>query len=257
MTTSPNPCQSSEPPPFSWISNACTDVGSVRDLNEDAYLERADAGLWAVADGMGGYSAGDLASGLLTSMLSLLEPAGHLGSFVTQVCERAAQVNEQLLQEAAAREKSVIGTTLAALVFGEKHGVYIWAGDSRVYLHRAGELHRLTRDHSTVEELVTRGELHPEDVENHPAANEITRAVGGEEELALDAEIIELDHGDVFVLCSDGLTKEVSDAEMAEIIVQHGFDNLARTLVDTSLSRDARDNITVVAVHVKQDKASV
>lgn len=256
MTTSPSPWQNADSrhtgARFTWMSNASTDVGSVRDLNEDAYLERADAGLWAVADGMGGYSAGDLASGLLTSMLSLLEPAERLGSLVAQIRERAVQVNQQLLQEAEAREKTVIGTTLAALAFGEKHGVYLWAGDSRVYLLRAGELHRLTRDHSTVQEMVTRGELNPEDVENHPAANEITRAVGGEEELDLDAEIIELDDGDIFVLCSDGLTKEVDDAELAEIIARHGFEGLAQTLVDISLSRDARDNVTVVAVRVER-----
>ena len=177
--TLPSRWQSAEtrivPPSFTWVSNACTDVGRVRDLNEDAYLERADVGLWAVADGMGGYSAGDLASGLLTSMLSLLEPAQRLGTFVAQVSARAEQVNEKLLEEAEARDKSVIGTTLAALIFGDQHGVYLWAGDSRVYLYRAGELHGLTRDHSTVEEMVDRGELRREDVESHPAANEITR----------------------------------------------------------------------------------
>lgn len=255
MTTSPNPWKNAESPRaerFAWTSNACTDVGSVRDLNEDAYLERADVGLWAVADGMGGYSAGDMASGLLTRMLSQVEPAERLGHFVAQICESAAQANQQLLQEADARDKSIIGTTLAALAFGEKHGVYLWAGDSRVYLFRAGELHRLTRDHSTVEEMIARGELDPEDVEDHPAANEITRAVGGEEEFDLDAEIIELDDGDIFVLCSDGLTKEVDDTEMAEIIARQSFENLAKTLVDISLSREARDNITVVAVRVER-----
>lgn len=240
--------------PFTWASNACTDVGRMRDLNEDAYLERADVGLWVVADGMGGYSAGDVASGLLTSMLGLLEPSEQLGTFVGQITARAEQVNQKLLQEAEARDKSVIGTTLAALVFGEQYGVYIWAGDSRVYLYRAGELHGLTRDHSTVEEMVDRGELSREDVESHPAANEITRAVGGEEDLELDAEIIELNDGDIFVLCSDGLTKEVADAEIAEVISRHEFVDLARELVDISLARDGRDNITVVAVRADRTK---
>ncbi len=83
-------------------------------------------------------------------MLSLVEPAQRLGQFVARVCERSQQVNQQLVHEAMARDKAVIGTTLAALVFGRRHGVYVWAGDSRVYLYRAGELHRLTRDHSTV-----------------------------------------------------------------------------------------------------------
>jgi protein phosphatase len=140
---------------------------------------------------------------------------------------------------------------VAALVAFEGHGVYLWAGDSRVYRFRQGRLRRLTRDHSQVEELVEEGLLAPEEAESHPAANVITRAVGGEENLEVDAEIVELAPRDLFLLCSDGLYKELSEADIAGILARTPSPRAARQLVDTALERGARDNVTALVVRVE------
>jgi protein phosphatase len=229
-----------------WVSAAATDVGNVRSLNEDAFLDRADIGLWAVADGMGGHDAGDLASRSIVESLAAVCRSENLGASVEEIRYRLLDVNRALRTEAGKRGESVIGSTVVALVAVGRHAVSLWAGDSRIYLFRDGSLRRLTRDHSQVEELIASGTLTPDQAEHHPASNVITRAVGGGDDLTLDAQIQELAEGDVFLLCSDGLNKEVNDQEIAELLGQTDPMAAAQSLVDLACRRGGRDNVTAL-----------
>jgi serine/threonine protein phosphatase PrpC len=235
---------------FKWRSSSRTDVGTVRDVNEDACIELPRIGLWAVADGMGGHSAGDLASSSIIEFLSSLPAPETLSSFVDDVERGLVELNARLREVATREQVSTIGSTVAALLLFREHCVCLWAGDSRIYRHREGHLEQLTQDHALVEELVERGVLTPEEAAGHPQSNLVTRAVGASDTLYIDAEIFELRARDRFVLCSDGLDKEVSDEEIARLAERESIDSLSDALVELALSRGARDNVTVVAVEV-------
>jgi len=234
-------------------STSRTDVGKVRQHNEDACLDRPDLGLWVVADGMGGHSAGDLASGMIVEELGRLQPAPSLSHFLDQVETVLETVNRDLRRLAASREAATIGSTVAALLVRGQHAICVWAGDSRVYRLRAGELEQVTQDHALVADLVDRGVLTAAQAANHPQSNLVTRAVGAGEALKLDCEIVTLRPGDRFILCSDGLDKEVDDREVRDAAARAGDENLADTLVELALSRGSRDNVTVIVVDVQGD----
>ncbi len=232
-----------------WSSASLTDVGSVHTVNQDACLDLPAAGLWVVADGVGGHNEGEVASQLIVD--TLLPTSGHarLSAFVNEVEDRLQEVHKALIDRAASRNKDmIIGSTVAALLVVDQYGVCLWAGDSRVYRCRDGQLEQLTRDHSQVEELVASGGLSREEAENHPHANVITRAVGAGEELFLDVDVQKLCHADRYLICSDGLYKEVSEAEIAEHMKYGDCVTICRTLVALALERGARDNVTVVAI---------
>ena len=137
-----------------WCSASRSNVGTVRKLNEDAVLDLPDVGLWMVADGMGGHAAGDFASGAIVSALAGIPSPASLGALIDEVRRRLQSVNRQLNEEARDRREQVIGSTVVVLLVFGGHAVVVWAGDSRAYLFRRGELTRLTRDHSQVEDLV-------------------------------------------------------------------------------------------------------
>jgi len=236
------------PPTFRWVSAAAADVGTVRSLNEDAYLDRPDIGLWVVADGMGGHDAGDLASRSVVESLAGIGRQANLGSYVDELRLRLLSVNRALREEAERRSESVIGSTVAALIAVGRHAVAVWAGDSRVYLFRGGTLRPLTHDHSQVEELIAKGSLTRDQAENHPATNVITRAVGGDDDLRLDAQIQEILDQDICLLCTDGLTKEVKEQEIAETLRDSDLRLAPQSLVGLACRRGGRDNVTVVAV---------
>ena len=227
----------------------------VRQLNEDACLDRPEAGLWVVADGMGGHTAGDLASSMIVDALRDLQPTERLADYVDELESRLVGVNASLRAIAASQDTQTIGSTVAALVVSGSLGLCAWAGDSRVYRCRAGAIEQLTQDHALVEELVERGVLSREQATGHPQGNLVTRAVGAAETLCLDLEIFELHDGDVFVLCSDGLDKEVTPEEIAEVVGRDNERSISDTLVDIALSRGCRDNITVIAVEVTAGEA--
>ena len=136
-------------------------------------------------------------------------------------------------------------------MFQRRHAAMLWTGDSRVYRHRPGEgLSQLTQDHAMVEQLVTQGVLTRAEAENHPQANLITRAVGAADVLFVDVELFELTPGDVLMICSDGLYKEVDNKEIGELLADESNEDAARALVDLALSRRARDNTTVIVVRI-------
>lgn len=233
---------------FRWQSASLSDVGRVRSVNEDACLEQPERGLWAVADGMGGHTLGDVASRMVVDALARMSGDGDLATRAAEVRACLADVNRRLMTEAAMREVQTIGSTAAVLLAGDARGLCLWAGDSRIYLYRDGTLQQLTRDHSHVEELVSHGLLSPDEARRHPARNLITRAVGVADQFGMDEVELQVLHGDIFLLCSDGLSNEAGDEEIAALLAGNDLCAATRQLVQCALAHGGRDNISVVTV---------
>ena len=233
---------------FRWTSAARTDVGLVREVNEDACLDQPERGLWAVADGMGGHAVGDVASRLVVDALSALGSRGDLGEFVADARDRLLEANHQLRVEAATRQVQRIGCTVVVLMAGDRRCGFLWAGDSRIYRCRRGRLQLLTRDHSQVEQMKSMGQLSEEEALHHPALHLITRAVGATDWLDLDSDTVDVTDGDIFLLCSDGLSNEVSAHEILETLARLDCRDATDTLIALALERGGRDNISAVVV---------
>ena len=236
---------------FRWTSASRSHPGRVRQVNEDACLDQSEHGLWAVADGMGGHSLGELASGLAVQSLMGLPAAEDLEQRVAVALDCLQEVNRHLRAEALRREVPLIGTTIAALLAAGGLCSCLWAGDSRIYLCRAGRLKQLTRDHSGFEVARSRHVSRSDDTVERPQTNLITRALGAEDTLYIDRVNVELRDGDIFLLCTDGLSNEVSELSMKQALLP-GICSLAcDALVDMALDREARDNITAVVVRAE------
>ena len=233
-----------------WQSAACTHVGNVRKVNQDAFLSLPELGVWAVADGMGGHHAGELASSRIVEFLQEVDEPLNMDQFITGVIERLQAANLNLREESVRQDHAVIGSTVAVLIAFGFECACIWAGDSRVYRLRGGRLERLTVDHSLVEEYIAQGRLRPEEAESDPSANVITRAVGVEDEVDFDVRRFDLDSGDRLMICSDGLYKEVSETEMAELMGAGDSASVADRLLGLALERRGRDNVSVVVVSI-------
>jgi serine/threonine-protein phosphatase Stp1 len=221
-----------------------THVGCRRRMNEDAVLSRPELGVWAVADGMGGHEAGEVASALVVEGLAGLDPGLALPQRAAAAGRVLEGVNQALMTLAGGRR--TIGSTVVAVIADERAFFCLWAGDSRVYRVRAGGLQRLTRDHSLVQELVDLGEIDAAEAERHPNANVITRAVGADETLKLDLVEGDVRPGDVFLLASDGLTRLISDDELRTGLQAEGLEATADQFLDTCLERGAPDNVSLV-----------
>lgn len=226
--------------------------GAVRSHNEDNYVDRPDIGLWAVADGAGGHEAGEVASAMIAEALSSIPAGLSAAELLAQVRLRISATHQALRDEAARRgPRATIASTLVVLLARDGHFACLWAGDSRIYLLRAGQLSQVTRDHSLVQELVDAGTISPEEAEGHPRANVITRAVGADcESLELEKVSGRLLPGDRFLLCSDGLNKTLPDPELAIALGSNDAVSPAQALVDTALSRRATDNVTAVTIDI-------
>ena len=231
-----------------WSSSARTDPGAEREANEDAYLERPDIGLWAVADGMGGHARGEVASAMLVESLRQVVRPATLSAYVDEVEDRILTVNRRLREYAAERGLKTIGATVAALLAFQDLAVCLWAGDSRIYRYRNKHLKQLTRDHALVEDLVGMGIVNRSEAENHPHANLVTRAVGATDRLCLDIDVWGVRAGDIFLLCSDGLSRELSDKAIANTLRKPGKKEASSVLIEMALARGARDNVTAVTV---------
>lgn len=231
---------------FKFLSVGRTHVGCVRSLNEDAVLNRADIGLWAVADGMGGHESGEVASAAVVDALSGVSNFTTAYAFRDAAAQAMIEANAKLVELSAGR--GTMGSTVVALLVHEGHYACLWAGDSRAYLYRGGALKRLTRDHSVVQEMVDAGAITEDRARAHPRANVITRAVGARERLDVDSVFGPLQSGDRFLLCSDGLTGVVSDREIAEQMIRAPLEAAAERLIDQALARGAPDNVSLVLV---------
>lgn len=232
-----------------WQSFSRTDTGKVRQLNEDSILDRPDLGLWVVADGMGGHKAGDVASKKIIHSLNELQLSSSLDKKAIQVDLALQQVNQELLDLAeSAYGNQVIGSTVVALVAGTTEFAYLWAGDSRVYRMRDNKLLQLSIDHCSEQEELT-------DILNIGSGlkqnNVITRAVGAHHQLELDCQFVEVQSGDLFLLSSDGLDKELSFQEIEQILIENSYHESVEILLEEVLNRGSRDNISVIVVHVE------
>ena len=234
---------------YHWTSYARTNVGKVRKINEDSVLDLGKEGVWVVADGMGGHAAGDVASSSIVEKLSHIKATSDANELISAVENGLLDVNEGLLQQAAERsDRQTMGSTVSVMVAFHKQCFSLWAGDSRTYRVRAGQLQRITSDHSKVQDLVDEGLINEEEAERHPEANIITRAVGASQNLYIDLDIHDVNAGDRYMICSDGLYKEVMDDEMADLISKGSPEDACNALVDLTLERGSRDNVTVIVV---------
>ena len=229
-----------------------TDTGRRRRHNEDAFV--SEPPLFAVADGMGGAQAGELASSLAAAALTELQE--HPGGGEERVDELIQQANrrvyERQSQDASA---SGMGTTMTVALVGDDRVVIGHVGDSRAYLIRNGKLEQLTEDHSLVAELVRSGKLSPEEAEAHPQRSVITRALGTDPDVDVDTFSIETRPGDLFLICSDGLTSMVDDETILSEVARNR-DNLqgaAKALVRAANKGGGEDNITVVFFEIGSD----
>ena len=238
---------------FEWSSADHSHVGTVRKVNEDACLAMPEIGLWAVADGMGGHEAGDLASQMIIDALRQIPFPPDWKTFVIITKEQLQKINEKILEESARRYYyRTIGSTVVVLLTYESQGTCLWAGDSRLYRLREGQLQQLTRDHSHIQDLVDQGLIKPEEAFDHPLSNVITRAVGSSQYLSIDTNNFELRADDVFLLCSDGLNKVLNDEEIASLLTRGDSQEITKALINLALVRGATDNVTAVVVNIRK-----
>ena len=234
-----------------YFSASTTNVGLKRKVNEDNFLDRTEISVWAVADGMGGHEAGEVASGKLVEALSKLSADGSSGEIAEQAEALVQQVNLELLQLAqGSPTPRTIGSTVVILAIRDGEYRCLWAGDSRCYLIRGREAIQVTHDHSLVDELVRSGMLSPEEAVHHPDANVITRAVGARRELEVDCVAGKVLPGDHFLLASDGVTRVMSDAEIGELVASRNPVQAVEEIESIVLSRGAPDNLTCIIVRV-------
>lgn len=233
-----------------YRSVARTHVGKVRAINEDALLARDDLCLWCVADGMGGHDAGDVAAQAIVEQLGRT-PFTLDGQRLLRSIDETLRSTNRALWHQGGQGQRTIGSTVAVLVVVADQFACLWAGDSRVYVLRDGRLHQLTVDHSVVADLVRAGVITADEAERHVDANVVTRAVGAEDDLTLDVCSDEVAPGDVFLLCSDGLTKMLDDDEIERIVGEAGIERAADALISATLDRGARDNVSVVLVEAR------
>jgi serine/threonine protein phosphatase Stp1 len=228
-----------------------THPGLKRKVNEDSILVRTERGLWAVADGMGGHEAGDVASSSVVEALSIVPPNANLQRFANDAMTALQNVNHQLIQLARqGTHPRTIGSTVVSLVISGDQFACLWAGDSRAYRVREGEIAQLTRDHSLVQDLIDAGMLAPAEAEGHPNANVVTRAVGATEELNVDVSTGDTREGDLFILASDGLTRVVNDDLIYGELTSKPMEQAADQLVEMVLERGAPDNVSFVIVRI-------
>ncbi len=220
--------------------------GRVRELNEDRYLIDEQAGVWMVADGMGGHDAGEVASSAIVEQVSKLGAPRDSSDLIASFQGKIADANDQLQRISAERTNATIGSTVVAiLAFGSQY-TCLWSGDSRAYLLRNGELRQLSKDHTEVQELVDRGVMSTQEARTYPRRNVITRAIGVASKVELDRVGGKIQPGDVFVVCSDGLMAHVEDEEILELVSGCTPQTGANLLLDLTLSRGATDNVTII-----------
>lgn len=236
-----------------------SDVGKVRSNNEDAFLTTNKEGFFLVADGMGGHKAGEVASSITRDVISSKLTEQSAGDNIEALIREAfLTANEKVRATASANtDQQGMGCTCVLLMLRDQNFFVAHVGDSRIYLFRKGQLKQVTRDHSYVEELFIRGLINEEEKKGHPYRNQITRYIGCSSKLEVDITSGPVWNGDVFLLCSDGLTEEVKDDKLEEIFSKNlDPDATANMLVEEALKNGGKDNVSVVIVQVTSKKTS-
>ncbi len=229
-----------------WCHASETHPGNRRKNNEDAVLACPHLRLWAVADGMGGHSAGDVASRAITEALSAAKPRVSLAEMVDQIDDVLCEVNCRLREHGRTHFRGrTVGSTVVTLLADEDVGVALWAGDSRLYRLRHGVLTQITRDHNPIGDLLDDG-LITEQTAQARETNVVTRAVGGHGQLFLDVAVFDICLGDTFLLCTDGLYRELAHRDIRDLMAIPNVRECAAKLVAECLVRGARDNVSVV-----------
>jgi protein phosphatase len=250
-------------PDFKVTAHGATDVGLRREVNEDSFLMLPRNGIWIVADGMGGHAGGQVASALTVETVgrALLR---RLAEAEKTARRNGGRVNVPLLVDSAVREAcngvfdeaqrqpqlTGMGSTVTVMMVYGGLAYFGHVGDSRAYLIRNGEIHQLTEDHSLVQEQVAAGLITPEQARVSVMRNIITRSIGFEREVKVDTGAVPAMPGDVFVLCSDGLTGHVEDHEILEVVTQTDRRRAPRELIELANQRGGEDNSTVVVATV-------
>lgn len=226
-----------------------THVGCKRKNNEDSLCLRPERCLWAVADGMGGHENGEWASAQITETLERLIVPEDFDAACTAIADAVHQANAAIFAEAQTRGVRM-GSTVVVIYLHDGRFALFWVGDSRGYVLRDGTLHQLTRDHSQVQAMVDKGLITPEEAAGHPMGHVLARAVGVQSGLELDVIADDAEPGDVFLLCSDGLTARLSDDDLAVMLSDRASQETLDRMIATTLERGAPDNVTAILVGV-------
>lgn len=239
---------------FLFDDAALSHQGVVRQHNEDNLVAMPDIGVWAVADGMGGHQAGDVASRIIIEEISSIGLPVSAMDQRARFLERIDRANQAILAHARDSALTTVGSTLAALLIHGHEFACIWAGDSRVYLLRKGLLHRLTTDHSEVSRLIAKGELTEAEAQHYPGRNVITKAIGIQMNPNPETVTGVVEEGDVFLLCSDGLTEHNSDDDLRmALLLAEPPQRIVEHLIAQTLERGARDNVTAIVLRSLRD----
>lgn len=247
------------PESFALEVAALTDVGKVRTGNEDSFGHCLEAGVFVVCDGMGGAAAGEVASRLAVDTVIERLCAVTSREDRHKALEEAIAVANRIVFDRAAQDPALqgMGTTLVAVSIQNHHALIGHVGDSRCYLFRAGQLTRQTNDHSLVDEQVRMGHMTQEDAERSPLKNVITRAIGTLRTVEADISELPLESGDALLLCSDGLTREVPEENIAAILRGSGtIEELSQRLIDAANDAGSHDNVTAILVRADSKSAS-
>ncbi|HDM8053679.1 PP2C family protein-serine/threonine phosphatase [Vibrio harveyi] len=242
---------------WNYFTFSRTHPGKVRPYNEDALLDMSELGLWVVADGMGGHCAGDIASQMLVDKIARYAKDNKT-THIDELRGVIQQANKEIFGYAKEHlEGKTMGTTLVLLFMQDGYFHCLWVGDSRIYQLREGSFTQKTRDHSQVMDLVEQGLLAIEDAESHPLANVITRAIGVDEIVTIDQISGQLSNGDQFLLCSDGLSKELTNDEIHNTLYADSVNQAGLALMHSALVRGASDNVTCALVKVCCDQNEI
>lgn len=231
-------------------SYAITHRGAVRQLNEDAHVEINSHNLWVVADGMGGHEAGDYASQLVVDVIKTSVQNLSINELTSaHIVSAIEEANQQLNEHSRSYlDDKTAGSTVVVLFIKEEVFTIVWVGDSRAYLYRNGILTQISRNHSQVNELLAAGAITEKEVKNHPLSNVITRAVGVTKDIEVEVIQDVINKDDLFLLCSDGLTGELSDEDITLVLDPKNIIDSGMALMHSSLVRGARDNVTCILV---------
>ena len=232
---------------YQFSSCSRTHIGLVRKKNEDALYVDEQQGLWLVADGIGGIKDGDLASSAVVDNLRSFKRLETLSESIRDIEARFRLAN---IACRVMFKKRVVGSTVAAMLNFESIVVFLWAGDSRIYLSRGGSLSLMTTDHNLAEERVRRGEISQDNAQLLPAANVLTRAIGVHQNLRVDIDFAFLEPGDRYLICTDGLYRELTFSQITKSLKNETIDLTLEELIGEALKKGAKDNLSAVIVEV-------